>query len=106
MERTSFTYADSARLLTTARAFLSVQATSASVERLFSEAGNSESGNRHSQSAPMLEMLLVIRKWARSRLSFGDLDPADIEETPLQDAGNNFRRLAVKSPPKSTLRGN
>jgi hypothetical protein len=52
---------DNARFVTSARAFLAMPASSASAERLFSDAGNVEGAMRHNQSTATLDMNLVVR---------------------------------------------
>jgi hypothetical protein len=52
-----------------ARAFLAMQASSASAERLFSDAGNIvEGAMRHNQSTATLEMNVVVRAFVKSEL--------------------------------------
>ncbi len=54
-----------------ARAFLSIQASSASAERLFSDSGNQEGSRRHHGDPAYAEMLLFIRTFTKSRLECG-----------------------------------
>ena len=83
-------------MATTARAFLSMQASSASAERLFSAAGYVEGGNRHNQSMAKMEMELVIRKWVLSELSVDGIEPGSLPSdaiTPLANASQLFVNL-------------
>ena len=83
-------------LIKAARAFLAMQASSASAERLFSSAGNNESGNRHNQPTETMEMQLVIRKFVLSALSAGDIDPSAVDTVLLSNTSEMFRDLVYK----------
>ena len=52
-----------------ARAFLSIQASSAPAERLFSDAGFQEGARRQIEESCMTEMLLFVRNFVSKRLS-------------------------------------
>jgi len=54
-----------------ARAFLSVQASSASTERLFGDAGHFEGDRRQHCDPALTEMLLTIRSFVSSRIERG-----------------------------------
>jgi len=59
---------DAVRLVDAARPFLSTQASSASAERMFSDAGYINAYQRQSMPMFMLEMLLVIRAFVQCRV--------------------------------------
>lgn len=56
-------------LVDVARAFLSIQASSASAERLFGDAGHGESDRRLHGDSPITEMMLFIRSYVQESLS-------------------------------------
>lgn len=51
------------QFVTVARSFLVLPASSASAERLFSDAGNLEGRKRHNITPKRMDMVLTIRKW-------------------------------------------
>lgn len=63
------------RFAKAARAYLSLQATSASAERLFGVAGYQEGSRRTSSSTDHTEMLLLIRALIQARLDAGTVAP-------------------------------
>jgi hypothetical protein len=87
---------DALPFVTVARAFLAMQASSASAERLFSDAGNVEGAKRHNQSTAVLEMNLVIRKWVLSELSATELDPGGVELSLLSNGAQHYQTLVRK----------
>jgi hypothetical protein len=72
---------DAARFIMSARAFLAMPASSASAERLFSDAGNVENAKRHNQSVAVLDMMLILRGWVRSELQARDSDSSGLANT-------------------------
>jgi hypothetical protein len=82
-DQSSTAFADTLPFRTVARALLAMQASSASVERLFSHAGNTEANKRHNLNTHNLEMMLVIRKWALSRIATDALPPPDLSHATL-----------------------
>ncbi len=55
--------------LDAARAFLSIQASSASAERLFGDAGYQEGTRRQGTGSPVTEMLLMVRSYVVAHLN-------------------------------------
>lgn len=70
-----------------ARAFLAMQASSASAERLLSAAGRVEDAMRHNQSAAVLEMTLVIRAFVKRELGL------DGQKLVYSDVGSAYGKL-------------
>jgi len=87
---------EAARLTDVARCFLSVQASSASAERMFSDAGH---GNTHQrQSMPMytLEMLLVIRAFVKRRVEAAAQQAVSVAQTDLHSARSAHVLVVVR----------
>lgn len=82
-----------AKLAGVARAQLSIPSTTASVERLFSEAGYLDSHQRRQQSMWKLEMLLTIRGFVHQRLATPEM--VSVVQTDLCSArAQRYLRIA------------
>jgi hypothetical protein len=77
-------------LQTAARAVLSMQASSAPAERLFSNSGNLEGDNRHCAAPETMEMYLIIRRFVLSRLGG---DPLGDDIMPMAPGTRQFYNL-------------
>jgi len=84
-----------ALLRPTARALLSMLASSAPAERLFSDAGNLEGGNRHNAATATMEMFLIIRRFVLSELNGANFSPDTSDIMPMSAEAQAFTRLVT-----------